>query len=65
MIATFVAVVFIVTFFVWLKPQSLLFEKAEYLTPELEPSALKDQIEDLIYTNVKQECLQKSEKEGR
>jgi hypothetical protein len=31
-----------------LKPQNLLFEKDEYLTPELEPSALKDQIEDLI-----------------
>jgi hypothetical protein len=63
MIGMFIGVVTLVTLFVWLKPQNLLFEKDEYLTPELEPSALKDQIEDLIYTNVKQECLKKSGKE--
>jgi hypothetical protein len=63
MIGMFIGVVTLVTLFVWLKPQNLLFEKDEYLTPELEPSALKDQIEDLIYNNVKQECLKKSGKE--
>ena len=63
MIGMFIGVVVLVTLFVWLKPQSLLFEKDEYLTPELEPSALKDQIEDLIYKNIKQECLKKTEKE--
>lgn len=65
MIGMFIGVVVLVTLFVWLKPQSLLFEKEEYLVPELEPSALKDQIEDLIYANVKQECLQKIEKGGK
>jgi uncharacterized membrane protein len=65
MIVMFFVVVLIVTAFVSLKPQSLLFEKEQYLPPELELSALKDQIEDLIYTNVKQECLQKIEKGGK
>jgi hypothetical protein len=61
MIGIFIGVVVLVTLFVWLKPQSLLFEKEEYLAPELEPSALKDQIEDLIYANVKSESLKSPE----
>ena len=65
MIAVFVAVVGLVTLFVWLKPESLLFEKEQYLPPELDPFALRDQIEDLIYKNVKPESLQNPENRGR
>jgi hypothetical protein len=36
--------------------------QGEHSNPELEKSALGDQIEDLIYANVKEERLQKSEK---
>jgi len=59
MVGAFIGVVILVTLFVWLKPESLLFEKEQYLPPELDPSALRDQIEDLIYKNVKSESLQK------
>lgn len=59
MIGVFIGVVILVTLFVWRKPESLLFEKEQYLPPELDPSALRDQIEDLIYKNVKPESLQK------
>ena len=62
MVGIFIGVAVLVTSFVFLKPQSLLFEKAEYLAPELEPSALRDEIEDLIHTNVKEEALKKKEK---
>ncbi len=62
MIVIFVGVVLLVTLFVYWKPQSLLFEKEEYIAPELEPSALRDEIEDLIHANVKPECLQKPQK---
>jgi len=65
MIGVFIGVVVLVTLFVWLKPESLLFEKEEYLPPELDPSALRDQIEDLIYKNVKPESLQNPEGRGR
>ena len=64
MIGVFIGVVVLVTLFVWLKPESLLFEKEQYLPPELDPSALRDQIEDLIYANVKPESLQKHESRG-
>ena len=33
------------------------YTKDEHANPALEPSALKDQIEDLIQTNVRPECL--------
>ena len=59
MIAIFIGVVILVTLFVWLKPQGLLFEKEQYLPPELDRSALRDQIEDLIFKNVKPDSLQK------
>jgi hypothetical protein len=45
-------------------PKNLLFGKEEHSKPELEKTALRDQIEDLIHANVKQECLQKAEKRG-
>jgi len=61
MIGIFVAVVIIVTFFTMLNPKNLLYGKEEHNQPQVEPSALKDQIEDLIYKNVKSDCLKKSE----
>jgi hypothetical protein len=65
MIGVFFGIVVLVTFFVWRKPECLLFEKEQYLPPELDPSALRDQIEDLIYKNVKSESLQNPENRGK
>jgi hypothetical protein len=65
MIGVFIGVVIVVTLFAWIKPKHLLYGKEEHSNPELEKSALRDQIEDLIYANVKEECLQKTEKGGR
>lgn len=64
MVGIFIGVIVVVTFFAWLNPRHLLYGKDEHLNPELEKSALRDQIEDLIYANVKEECLQKAEKSG-
>ena len=64
MVGVFIGVVILVSLFVWKKPESLLFEKEQYLPPQLDTSALRDQIEDLIYTNVKPESLQKHESRG-
>jgi hypothetical protein len=61
MIGIFIGVVCLVTLFVWKKPECLLFEKEQYLPPELDPLALRDQIEDLIFKSVKPESLQKPE----
>jgi hypothetical protein len=60
----FLFVFVVVTVLVIFTPKNLLFGKEEHSKPELEKSALRDQIEDLIYANVKQECLQKTEKRG-
>ena len=57
MVFTFAAVVFIVTLFAAVRPRNLLYGKEEHANPALAPSALKDQIEDLIAANVKAECL--------
>jgi hypothetical protein len=64
MIWVLVGVVGVVTLFVIFNPRNLLFGKEEHREPLLEPSALKDQVEDLIYANVKPECLQKLENRG-
>ena len=61
MIGVFAVVVLIVTALTIWKPKNLLYGKEEHLTPALDPSALRDQIEDLIAINVKTECLNKSE----
>ena len=63
-IGLFLMVLFVVTGLVIWKPKNLLIGKEEHSKPELEKSALRDQIEDLIYANVKWECLQKAEKRG-
>jgi hypothetical protein len=65
MIGVFIGVVCLVTLFVWKKPEGLLFEKEQYLPPELDPSALRDQIEDLIFKNVKAESLQIPKNPGK
>jgi len=57
MIWVLAAVLLIVTLFAVFSPKNLLYGKEEHLKPLLEPSALKDQIEDLIVANVKSECL--------
>ena len=59
------AVLLVVTSLTIFKPKNLLYGKEEHLDPALDPSALKDQIEDLIYANVKLECLQKTENGGK
>jgi len=43
---------------IWL-PKNLLFRREEHSADQIDPSALKDQIEDLIVANVKDECLKK------
>ena len=58
-IGLFVIVFLIVTGFVIWNPKNLLYGKEEHSNPSLEPSALRDQIEDLIAVNVKPGCLQK------
>ncbi|HEY3915841.1 MAG TPA: hypothetical protein VGN61_15240 [Verrucomicrobiae bacterium] len=65
MIGIFIGVVGVVTLFVWLKPEYLLFEKEQYFPPELDALALRDQIEDLIYKNVKPESLQNAGNQGQ
>lgn len=64
MIGIFIGVIVVVTLFAWFNPRHLLYGKEEHSNPLLEESALRDQIEDLIYDNVKEECLQKVEKRG-
>jgi hypothetical protein len=41
----------------------LLYGKEEHSAPQIEPSALRDQIEDIIYQRVQREAL-KPTKEG-
>jgi hypothetical protein len=57
MVGVFAAVVLIVTGLTIFVPRNLLYSKDEHSAPQIEPSALKDQIEDIIYQRVKPECL--------
>ena len=57
MIWILAAVLTIVTLFAVFNPKNLLYGKEEHREPILEPSALKDQIEELIRVNLKSECL--------
>jgi len=57
MIGVFAGVVLIVTGLTILSPKNLLYGKEEHSAPQIEPSALKDQIEDIIYQRVKKDCL--------
>ena len=57
MIVVFAAVVLIVTILTFVNPRNLLYGKEEHSAPQIEPSALRDQIEDIIYQRVKGEYL--------
>jgi hypothetical protein len=59
MIGLFVVVVGIVTGLVVWAPKNLVFGKEEHASPQIHPSALRDQIEDLIVHNVKSDCLKR------
>ena len=39
------------------KPKNLLYGKEEHSIPQIEPSALRDQIEDIIFERVRPEYL--------
>jgi hypothetical protein len=62
MIVVLAGVLAVVTFFAYKSPQNLLYGKEEHQEALLEPSALKDQIEDLIAENVRAECLKSQTK---
>jgi hypothetical protein len=61
MIGLFMLVVVIVTGLVIWAPKNLVFGKEEHASPQIHPSALRDQIEDLIIQNVKSECLKRGQ----
>src|SRR5258708_31416386 len=57
MIVIFSVVVVVVTVLTVCQPKNLLYGKEEHSAPQIEPSALKDQIEDIIFKRVKRESL--------
>jgi hypothetical protein len=57
MIAVFTGVVLVVSVLTVCKPKNLLYGKEEHSAPQIEPSALRDQIEDIIHQKVKSEYL--------
>ena len=61
MIGIFVVVVVIVTFLAIRFPKNLVFGKEEHAAPHTDPSALKDQIVDLVIETVKADCVKSSE----
>jgi hypothetical protein len=63
MIGAFAAVVLIVTVLTFFNPRNLLYGKEEHSAPQIEPSALRDQIEDIIHQRVKSEYLIPSKEE--
>ena len=63
MIVVFAAVVLIVTILTFVSPRNLLYGKEEHLAPQIEPSALRDQIEDIIHQRVKAESLKPAKEE--
>jgi hypothetical protein len=57
MVGIFIGVVgFVAGMTIW-NPKHLLYGKEEHSNPQLEESALRDQIEDLIVAKVKSGCL--------
>jgi len=63
MIGIFVGIVLIVTGLTLFRPKHLLYGKEEHAAPQIDPSALRDQIEDLIAKNVRSECLKNTPNE--
>jgi hypothetical protein len=59
LIGVFAGVVAIVTIFAALNPKNLLYGKEEHSSPQIDPSALHDQIEDIVLKLVKDDCLKK------
>ncbi len=57
MVVLFLLVFLVVTVLVIWFPKNLLFGKEEHSNPALEPSALRDAIEEIITVKVKPECL--------
>lgn len=56
-VALFIGVVVFVAIMTIFNPKHLLFGKEEHSNPQLDESALRDQIEDLIVAKVKPGCL--------
>ena len=59
LIGVFVVVVATVTIFTAINPRNLLYGKEEHSHPQIASEALQDQIEELIFKNVNDECLKK------
>jgi hypothetical protein len=59
LIGVFLAVVAIVTVFTAINPRNLLYGKEEHSHPQFAPEAIQDQIEELIFKNINEECLKK------
>jgi hypothetical protein len=56
----FLLVLTIVTGLVIWNPKNLLYGKEEHSNPALEPSALKDAMEEIVEARVRAECLKNS-----
>jgi len=56
-VGLFLLVFLVVTVLVIWFPKNLLYGKEEHSNPALEPSALRDAIEEIITVKVKPECL--------
>ena len=56
-VGLFLLVFIVVTILVIWFPKNLLYGKEEHSNPALEPSALRDAMEEIIETKVKAECL--------
>jgi hypothetical protein len=63
MIAVFTGLVLVVSGLTVFNPKNLLYGKEEHSAPQIEPSALRDQIEDIIHQRVKSEYLKPSTEE--
>ncbi len=59
MIGIFAAVVIIVTVLTIACPKNLLYGKEEHSAAAIEPSSLRDQIEDIVSQNVRSDSLKK------
>lgn len=59
MIGIFGALVLIVSIMAIFSPKNLLYGKEEHSAPQIDPSALHDQIEDIVTELVKDDCLKK------
>lgn len=59
MVGIFVGVVGFVVLMTVFNPKNLLYGKEEHSSPQIAPAALRDQIEELIFKNVKEDSLKK------